>query len=76
VRSQENKQKVAVEGLMKDLMEKRDLNKDGKISFEELKKALKDTRWMEDHLQKPVQSSLVADKMIGGKNSSVACLVM
>ena len=55
---------------------KKDLNKDGQISFDELKKAVKCTDWMQEHLKKPIQTQLVADKMFGGQNSSVACLVM
>ena len=73
---QEKKRDGMLEGLMKDIMDKKDLNRDGKIQLNELQKAVADLGWMKEHLGKGVKLSAnaVADKAFQGASSSV-CLI-
>ena len=74
--SQEGKKTSVSEGLLRDIMEKKDLNKDGKISLDELTKAVADERWLKQHLEKGVTAMTVTDAMVSGKSGSKMCAVM
>jgi len=73
---EEKKRDGMLEGLMKDIMVKKDLNRDGKIQLNELQKAVADLGWMKEHLGKGVKLSAnaVADKAFQGASSSI-CLI-
>ena len=73
---QEKKRDGMLEGLMKDIMDKKDLNRDGKIQMNELQKAVADVSWMKEHLGKGVKlnANAVADKAFQGASSSI-CLI-
>ena len=69
----ESEKPQKIDALVTGLM-KKDTDRDGQISFEELKRALTDEGWMEKHLGKGASIKSVADTAFANKSS--LCLVM
>ena len=65
-----------VKELMTHMMEKRDLNKDGKIDYNELLKAVNDEGALKKHLGTGMTTALAIDSMFAGKAKSSVCVVM
>jgi len=72
----EKKKTEMVGKMMKEMMEKRDLNKDGKIDYPELLKAVQDESMLREHLGRGATTQLIVDSMFAGKAKSSVCLVM